>query len=1137
MGNEMTLQQSLQQSLLDAIREGDFEKVKECIKNGAKVDRYCLDAGGGAKAQLPCVFLKACYDGDVEVVKSLIDAGVDVNERAVETAWAKFPIKPFSVKDQAIVAAFMKNHMEIVKLVLVNAGEVDKAEASDEALKALIAARSQQWVSAHIQQLEDDNKINAVDSMGYTAFVYALARGQYLFAMLLLHSGVELKNAGYPPIFHYIANLESTSIQDAFLSSTVASLVTGSSLASLALLLLAFVRRPTDFLPALLDFVKMVIARAPHLMDRRDEAGRLPHELPWPKELRDLFIGSWAQYHYRELYSLGTTKPNTIKVCVIGDAKAGKTTLVRSLQNIEWQEDDKRTVSIDITAANVESAGDLIFCDFAGQPLFHKTHGLFFSESSAIFLLVVDLTKTKEELIATGDYWASFVKCSVCLSGQACNVVVIGSKKDKLRYEALETAKRTMRDLVKHLQITFGKWFKFHDKFFVLNCRERYSGKVTLLRKIIGDTKGLALKTASDVPAIVQTVQKNFLPVLRNPNVIKQLIKPSEPWRNKFLVLGPFKYFFRIKLRVTDGSNHFANEIRRNTFSLMKSNSLIPNSDQADLPGVRFINASVFKRLMVESVCPGVAESAQNKLVDFLQDIGEILVIDDQVILDLCWLSNNVIGPLVSPEDFPISLECVSGTASKKAIRTVLENFNKREWDNIDDTISLLCNLEICYPFPGQPDMYQFPALIREERPCHVWSKNPKMKVYAGRRLRCKEVTDIITPGTMPFIQSHVHNAPCFRSSEPDVWRGGLLIKRSVNDRSLEGMIVLQDREKAIDFIVRGSEHSEGECKTLLADLMTAGKTIFEKRSPGTNHSLWYISSSELKRLKEDARAHKSKAVNETIEVPEQSTRATVYKEGVEDSLEDLLALPDDHFTFLPYETRCTISKCLKKDSDGREALAKVLLPKFEDRFRCDSAEQLLAIWSTYLEATTKRFADAARASGLLYLLIILKDCSAIKLCEEEEKAAQEDLTFFEANSPSAIATRRLSAATESLAASPPAQDCAAAAIRSQATRSSEVWAGDDYLDASPNSDEKFKVAERIQSVWNRIGRILGPEPFKHYQLHAFGEKRTDLDRAFAMLDAWASEFGRSATRRQLIKAMKRVGCLADAEEVFSGQY
>ena len=97
--------------------------------------------------------------------------------------------------------------------------------------------------------------------MGYTAFVYALARGQYLFAMLLLHSGVELKNAvsfqsrscaiscdllqGYPPIFHYIANLESTSIQDAFLSSTVASLVTGSSLASLALLLLAFVRRPT----------------------------------------------------------------------------------------------------------------------------------------------------------------------------------------------------------------------------------------------------------------------------------------------------------------------------------------------------------------------------------------------------------------------------------------------------------------------------------------------------------------------------------------------------------------------------------------------------------------------------------------------------------------------------------------------------------------------------------------------------------------------------------------------------------------------------------------------------------------------------------------------------------------------------
>ena len=75
---------------------------------------------------------------------------------------------------------------------------------------------------------------------------------------------------------------------------------------------------------------------------------------------------------------------------------------------------------------------------------------------------------------------------------------------------------------------------------------------------------------------------------------------------------------------------------------------------------------------------------------------------------------------------------------------------------------------------------------------------------------------------------------------------------------------MLQDREKAIDFIVRGPEHSEGECKALLDDLMAAGKTVLRRRSPGTNYSLWHISSSEVKKLKLDARAHKSETVDTT---------------------------------------------------------------------------------------------------------------------------------------------------------------------------------------------------------------------------------------------------------------------------------
>ena len=69
------------------------------------------------------------------------------------------------------------------------------------------------------------------------------------------------------------------------------------------------------------------------------------------------------------------------------------------------------------------------------------------------------------------------------------------------------------------------------------------------------------------------------------------------------------------------------------------------------------------------------------------------------MILDVSWFSTHVIGPLLAPDtaDFRISLRglCESGPASKDLIQRTLE-----KWIKIDETIDLLCNLEICYPLP-----------------------------------------------------------------------------------------------------------------------------------------------------------------------------------------------------------------------------------------------------------------------------------------------------------------------------------------------------------------------------------------------------------------------------------------------------
>ena len=231
---------------------------------------------------------------------------------------------------------------------------------------------------------------------------------------------------------------------------------------------------------------------------------------------------------------------------------------------------------------------------------------------------------------------------------------------------------------------------------------------------------------------------------------------------------------------------------------------------------------------------------------------------EDKIILELSWLCHSVLGSLLSPEEFQITLSCSPpGTATKEKIKRALEAFNKQKWDNIDETLSLLCRLEICFELPDRPNTYQFPALIQQQRPPEIWCRNALMTVYVGRRWKREDETDIITPGTMPFLQCHVRNTKCFCGLEPVLWQGGLTIKKRIAKFSLEGMVILQDVDKALDFGLRGTEHSESECMKLLRDLMRTGEKVLQEKSPGMERHLWYISCSELKEVKESPGAYR----------------------------------------------------------------------------------------------------------------------------------------------------------------------------------------------------------------------------------------------------------------------------------------
>ena len=148
---------------------------------------------------------------------------------------------------------------------------------------------------------------------------------------------------------------------------------------------------------------------------------------------------------------------------------------------------------MEVTKTAIKSAGEIVFCDFAGQSYFHKTHGLFFSESTTAFLLLVNLTKSNSELQESSFYFCSFVKCSVGLTElKKAFVIVIGSRKDAL--QNLENGEIKLRQLVVNLRKTYGRWFIFYEKHFVLNCRKRSSKTLNLLKHAIGKVKTLVIE-------------------------------------------------------------------------------------------------------------------------------------------------------------------------------------------------------------------------------------------------------------------------------------------------------------------------------------------------------------------------------------------------------------------------------------------------------------------------------------------------------------------------------------------------------------------------------------------------------------------------------------------------------------------
>ena len=200
-----------------------------------------------------------------------------------------------------------------------------------------------------------------------------------------------------------------------------------------------------------------------------------------------------ASEEFKEAIEEAVSFTTRKSICIIGNAEAGKSTLIASLQaerntlsgkllNRFRRVDDhrQRTAGIETITHRSNRYGKVIFFDFAGQDDYHGPHQMFLESLlskpgvSMTLLLVVKLTEDEEAILHQLHRWLS----PVALMGTSTNppqVIIVGSFLDKLKskqdLQAIAKLTRCIETIKKDLE-------ELPLKFVgscVLNCRQPQS--------------------------------------------------------------------------------------------------------------------------------------------------------------------------------------------------------------------------------------------------------------------------------------------------------------------------------------------------------------------------------------------------------------------------------------------------------------------------------------------------------------------------------------------------------------------------------------------------------------------------------------------------------------------------------------
>ena len=233
--------------------------------------------------------------------------------------------------------------------------------------------------------------------------------------------------------------------------------------------------------------------------------GATPLSLAWNTAIIRLLLQHGAVaadlYKYSSLLPEGSPREaaqSTVSVFVVGDKGAGKSTLTKALTKkravitrlagrlSKVSGVKERTAGIECHMIHSSQIGHITLYDMAGHGEYHNAHDTvirssFSAQSSALFLFVVHLGASVEDLKQTVSYWLSFIQSQVSVESSAPvakpYLLVVGSHADHVQSKQdLQEKERMIETFCKDAEnIDFLDYVR-------VDCRYSESSSLTQLR-------------------------------------------------------------------------------------------------------------------------------------------------------------------------------------------------------------------------------------------------------------------------------------------------------------------------------------------------------------------------------------------------------------------------------------------------------------------------------------------------------------------------------------------------------------------------------------------------------------------------------------------------------------------------------